>query len=657
MPGIGLQPDGHTYASLLCVYAKYGDINSIIEQIQRCKSMGIEILPKFYPDVIYSLCVNGHSQHVHPLAKHIERGYELHQDIINVILQLTMKGMDKAAIEVLTSKSFYYADKSMYIERVKAFIRFLVKMKRPLANQLNNCEALAKSGLKHQAYLILVRAITDQGNTDDVLAVLRALQKRKVELSQGFFEHLFPANDTKAVELLNILKEEFSFQISAKFMRENVMPHLEMKDPISTVHAFRSTHTSQYASSTSVAYECLRRNRLKEAADVTTFFKTYLEPLVLTMPLISAVKHTKDFESYTKLVQNIHKNYEQPILDRSDDIEQKSLDESIGFLLYNTITAFPVEYRSVAVKKILPDFVSCNIKIAKNYADRIRKALGTDLSQQANTLLNYITADAELHSTNSESTLLPNEGQISTTTFTETKISNWNNFKPVYVTKLDCALKSNDINLLRKVFNNVRCIDRLSHSMLISLLTAFGNANLLDEAKQVTLQILQTNSTLSIPDLPGLLHKFGGKGDVEIIEKIGKHLSPKQKYSASYNVNLAYAYFTCDRGAELLDVLSMQLDKAKTEEEITDLMNSFPSRSLLTGLNRNIYLYEKCKFTIWNLEHFLLKQFSFSVCCFQLKFWLENMPQKMYGCHTTFCFVIISFVGIWRRANAFGMTT
>lgn len=606
MPGIGLQPNARTYVSLLCVYGKYGEIQLITEQIQRCKAEGMPISPKSYLDIIYSLCVNGYSQHVHAVIKDIERSYELHQHIINLILQLAMKGLDVAVIDVLTSKSFYYADKSMYLERAKAFIRLLVKTKRPLANQLNNCETVANLGLGHQAYLSLIRATAEHGSTDDTLTVLRGLHKRKVKLTQGYFEHLFPASDAKTIELMRILKEEFDFRLNAKFLRDQVVPHLEMKDTINTVHNFRQVYASQYAASSSVVYECLRRNQLKEAAQLTTLFKAHIPTSIMGFPLISAIKNTKDFSSYSKFIQNIQKNYSQPCLDRVDDANPKPpIAEAIGFILYNTITTFPVDSRPDALQQILPDFISFNIKITSYHAQRIRKALGADLTEQTDTFLRYITIEGEILPANRELASVLGEEKSIANVSTGIRTVNWDSDKPINiaVAELNFALKANNVDLLQKVYNNLHCsvTDQLSQSMLISILNVFGNANLLDEAKQIMLQLLRSSKSLVIPNLLGFMHKFGGKGDVESIEEFGKYLTPKQKINVSFNANLAYAYFVCGRGADLLNVFSKQLDDAKSDEEISNLKHSFPGRRLLFVLDRNVFLNQKCKFEFGNL--------------------------------------------------------
>lgn len=593
MPGLGLVPNAPTYVSLLCVYAKHGDITAIIEQIDRLKSDGMPLLPKFYLEIIYHLCVNGHVQHVDTLLKEISQNYELHEDIINVILTLVTKGLDEAALQIVTSYSLVYSDKSMFTERGKAFIRQLVKMKRPTEIVLNYCQQMDKLGFDYQVYLFLVRETADRCTTDDVLFVLRQLKQRNVNLSQGYFSQLFPADDSKTLELLRILKDEFDFKLNAQFMREKVVPNLELKDPINTVQEFRSAHASQFAAATSVAYACLRRNRLKEATDVTTYFKAFLQPLLFAAPLVSALVATRDFESYTKFVHNLKKNYEQPHLDRSEALFKPHVNDAVGSILFDTIFQFGAAERAGVAEKILPAFLAAGIQISKIYADRVRQTLGSNISEQTDMILDYITGD--LRTEPNEETATDESTANQSEDDDGINASETNQFKQLQRSDLDLALESQDIDLIRKEYNKLRGTARLNLRMMIPLLNAFKHANSLPETKEIILELLRTNNASMIPDLTDVLRRFAAAGDIEMIDEIGRHLTHKQRFNASFNASLAYAYFTSGKGEALLDVLSKQLDEAQSEEELSDLAKSFPSRRLLFVLDRNVYLNKKCK--------------------------------------------------------------
>lgn len=64
MKGMGCRPSSKTYASLLTVYAKKGDIKNILKTLENCEYKDIIILDKYKMDIIYYLVLNGHKEHI-----------------------------------------------------------------------------------------------------------------------------------------------------------------------------------------------------------------------------------------------------------------------------------------------------------------------------------------------------------------------------------------------------------------------------------------------------------------------------------------------------------------------------------------------------------------------------------------------------------------
>jgi len=64
MQQAGLDPSADTYTTLLCGYAKKGDIDAITKTLEQCDAKDIQLLDKDYMDIIYSLAVNNHLEHV-----------------------------------------------------------------------------------------------------------------------------------------------------------------------------------------------------------------------------------------------------------------------------------------------------------------------------------------------------------------------------------------------------------------------------------------------------------------------------------------------------------------------------------------------------------------------------------------------------------------
>lgn len=64
MQQAGLEPSADTYTTLLCGYAKKGDIDAIAKTLEQCDAKDIQLLDRDYMEVIYSLAVSNHLEHV-----------------------------------------------------------------------------------------------------------------------------------------------------------------------------------------------------------------------------------------------------------------------------------------------------------------------------------------------------------------------------------------------------------------------------------------------------------------------------------------------------------------------------------------------------------------------------------------------------------------
>jgi leucine-rich PPR motif-containing protein len=64
MQQAGLEPSADTYTTLLCGYAKKGDIEAVTKTLEQCDAKDIQLLDRDYMEVVFSLAVNNHLEHV-----------------------------------------------------------------------------------------------------------------------------------------------------------------------------------------------------------------------------------------------------------------------------------------------------------------------------------------------------------------------------------------------------------------------------------------------------------------------------------------------------------------------------------------------------------------------------------------------------------------
>lgn len=79
MAQAGLELGADTYTTLLCGYARAGDIEAINKTLQECDSKEIYFLDKDYLDVAYALIVNGHEEHVPLVLEKVRKAFGYNQ--------------------------------------------------------------------------------------------------------------------------------------------------------------------------------------------------------------------------------------------------------------------------------------------------------------------------------------------------------------------------------------------------------------------------------------------------------------------------------------------------------------------------------------------------------------------------------------------------
>lgn len=142
----GLEPSAETYATLLCCYAKHGDLESINTTLVECEKNEILLLDKDILDVIYSLTVNGHGDKIDGLLGKFHLSAGFNQDCVNVILRLTNNGYEDVCLKLLRVMPRGNRPDGQPVDVGVFFIRQLVKANRPVEKILSICKILQDEG-------------------------------------------------------------------------------------------------------------------------------------------------------------------------------------------------------------------------------------------------------------------------------------------------------------------------------------------------------------------------------------------------------------------------------------------------------------------------------------------------------------------------------
>lgn len=162
MTQAGLEPSADTYTTLMCGYARKGDIAEIDKTLAICETKDILLLEKDILEIIYALTTNGHADKVDPVMGKIRKMAGYNQDAVNVILRLINKGHEETALKILKTMPRGSRPDGELIDTGNFLIKQLVKANRPAAKVLEVCKDLEESKLNARPLFVAVEVRTNK---------------------------------------------------------------------------------------------------------------------------------------------------------------------------------------------------------------------------------------------------------------------------------------------------------------------------------------------------------------------------------------------------------------------------------------------------------------------------------------------------------------
>lgn len=182
MQQAGLEPSADTYTTLLCGYARKGDIDSIKSTLDECESKEIFLLDKDYLDIIFSLSTNGHESQVPYLLSKVKKSVGYNQDAINLILRLINCGKEESATEILRTIPPIERE-GQVLPHGNFLIKQMVKAKRPVEKIIAMCNLLEEQNLNHKALLFATEVSLQMADSNLAYPLLKELQNQGVAVS------------------------------------------------------------------------------------------------------------------------------------------------------------------------------------------------------------------------------------------------------------------------------------------------------------------------------------------------------------------------------------------------------------------------------------------------------------------------------------------
>lgn len=432
MKQAGLEPTADTYTTLLCSYAKVGDIAAIQTTLDECERNELYLLDKDIFDVIYTLATAGHAGHVDALLPRLRKSAGYNQDAVNLILRLTNKGHERTALAVLKTMPRGSRPDGELTDTGAFFVKQLIRAGRPKDSVLSICQELQDTGMNTKAFLVAIEAAVTGGSVDLSVPLLKQLKLAGQPIRQHYFWPLICAQSTAGSEaLLDVVRQiqtEFGLSLNGETVRDYLIPNLAERNSDKLIALLRTAGISVSTAVTSTLYTLLTQDRLREAANVATSYNVYYQPGLYRRPLVNALVKTDDVESFVRFVRQMYDSIPrleqlrqreaaatggatdtetvETIDEAADETVVQTADGSIelvdpqfavkqsdvlGQIIFDVLGAVR-KNRVGLVTEILRALVAQGLTVSNAQAERIQERLGSELTPEISELLGRLVA-------------------------------------------------------------------------------------------------------------------------------------------------------------------------------------------------------------------------------------------------------------------------
>lgn len=425
MKQAGLEPTADTYTTLLCSYAKVGDIAAIQTTLDECERNELYLLDKDIFDVIYTLATSGHAGHVDSLLPRLRKSAGYNQDAVNLILRLTNKGHEQTALAVLKTMPRGSRPDGELTDTGAFFVKQMIRARRPKDSVLSICQELQDTGMNSKAFLVAIEAAVTGGSVELSVPLLKQLKLAGQPIRQHYFWPLICAQSKTGSEaVLDVVRQiqvEFELPVSGETVREYVIPNLAERNSEKLITLLRTAGISVSTAVTSTVYTLLTQDRLRDAANVATAYNVYYQPGLYRRPLVNALVQSEDVESFVRFVRQVYdsvprleqlrkreaaganaaeaiEEVDEALVQPTDGIVEvvdpqfaAQQSEVLGQIIVDVLGAVR-KNRVQVVTDILRGLVAQGLSISNAQAERIQERLGSELTPDISELLGRLAA-------------------------------------------------------------------------------------------------------------------------------------------------------------------------------------------------------------------------------------------------------------------------
>lgn len=417
----GMEPSADTYTTLLCGFARNGDIESINKYMKQCEEKEIYLLDKDRFEVVYALAVNGHGDKVDALLDQMRKGLGYNQDAVNLILRLINRGQEAVGLKVLKTMVRGTRATGELADTGNFLIKQLVKANRPAEQIFSICNELEENNMNSRPFSIAVEASLSSKNPALMKTLLREMQTRGSELRPHYFWPVFAATkaENEILELCTSVQNDFKIPLTNQTIRDYVVPRILVGDNYrDVIQKLRNLGVNIATAASTVAYTALKNSKIQAAAEIMNLCEAYYSPGLFRKILLNAFATTKDYESYVKILRHMHDHIGRAKImnvgqkqELEEEVEEVSdvaaatadgvaLDENrlrklqtdvLGDLVMDAVAYFKTD-RVEVTTKILQGLVDQGLTISSHKAEIIQDRIGEGMTTEISTLLGRLTS-------------------------------------------------------------------------------------------------------------------------------------------------------------------------------------------------------------------------------------------------------------------------
>lgn len=209
MTQAGLEPSADTYTTLLCGFAKEGNMEVIDKLMKECEEKEIFLLDKDLLEIIYSLVINGHKEHVPGLLEKTRKQFGYNQDAINIIFRLINKNEDDSAYLILKSMPRLAKEDGTLHPSGHFFLKQLVKADFPIEKIVRYSNLLMEDNMYDRGLTHATESALQFGNVKMAMKLFDELEKVGAPIRQHYFWPLLKVRFKKSCFKQFINKTQF----------------------------------------------------------------------------------------------------------------------------------------------------------------------------------------------------------------------------------------------------------------------------------------------------------------------------------------------------------------------------------------------------------------------------------------------------------------